>query len=315
MATARIGSAYRPSTRSSHSTHFRTFLAFVVFMDLHPKFTLHNILCFLEFLHVNDLSPKVIKNYLSSLRSMAKFYKLPAEDLYNHTVTLYLRSLTINSKFKPIPRGTFDIPTLCKISEACELLSDPPLFRAAFLLAFFGFLRMSNIAPHSTRQYDYFRHLNRQDVIFAPPGAHVLLKWTKTLQDRVGHHVVQIPQLDHPLLCPVLALKRLLDSRPLSPSCPLFASKSPPFRPVIDTNIRDALRSIVTSLHLDPAAYGFHAFRRSGATLAFDSHIPLQNIMAHGLWRSPSIWTYLQNASTAASIIPSTFSSIFPSSL
>ena len=175
---------------------------------------------------------------------------------------------------------------------------------------------MSNIASHSTRQYDYFRHLNRQDVIFAPPGAHVLLKWIKTLQDRVGHHVVQIPQLDHPLLCPVLALKRLLDSRPLSPSCPLFASKSPPpFHPVIDTNIRDALRSIVTSLHLDPAAYGFHAFRRSGATLAFDSHIPLQNIMAHGLWRSPSIWTYLQNASTAASIIPSTFSSIFPSSL
>ena len=167
---------------------------------------IQNLLCFFEFLHANDLSPKVIKNYLSSLRSMAKFYKLPAEDLYNHTVTLYLRSLTINSRFKPIPRGTFDIPTLCKISQACELLSDPPLFRAAFLLAFFGFLRMSNIAPHSTRQYDYVRHLNRQDVIFAPPGGHVLLKWTKTLQDRVGHHVVQIPQLDHPL-CPVLALK------------------------------------------------------------------------------------------------------------
>ena len=161
---------------------------------------------------------------------------------------------------------------------------------------------------------DYFRHLNRQDVIFAPPGAHILLKWAKTLQDRVGHHVIQIPSLDHSLLYPVLALKNLLNSSPVPPSAPLFAANSPPFHPIIDTHIRDALRAIVRSLNLDPVEYGFHAFRRSGATLAFDSQVPLQNIMAHGLWKSPSIWTYLQNASTAASIVPSTFSSVIPSS-
>ena len=147
-----------------------------------------------------------------------------------------------------------------------------------------------------------------------PPGAHVLLKWAKTLQDRVGHHVVQIPSLDHPLLCPVLALRNLMDSRPLPPSFPLFASNQYPYQPVIDTHIRDALRSILISLNLDAVAYGFHAFRRSGATLAFDCQVPLQNIMAHGLWKSPSVWTYLQNASTAASIIPSTFSSVIPPS-
>ena len=239
-------------------------------MGLDPSFSLNNILCFLEFLHVNSLSPRVIKNYLVSLRTMAKFDKLSAEDLYFHSVTLYLRSLTINSKFRPVPRDTFDIPTLLLISQACESLSDPPLYRAAFLLDFFGFLRMSTIAPHSIQKFDYFRHLNRQDVIFATPGAHILLKWTKTLQDRVGHHVVQIPHQDHPLLCPILALKNLLNSRPLSPSFPLFASNQHPFHPVIDTHIRDVLRSITVSLNLDPVAYGFHAFRRSGATLAFD---------------------------------------------
>ena len=314
-ASNRIHTAFRPSTRSSHSSHFKTFLAFTVFFKLPASFSLHNILRFLEFLRGNSISPKVIRNYLSCLRSMAKLYRIPSESLYHHSVNLYMCSITINSTFRPIPRGSFDIPTLLQISQACDSLSDPLLLRAAFLLAFFGFLRMSNIAPHSIAAFDYSRHLNRQDVIFAPPGAHVLIKWAKTLQDRVGHHIVQIPQIHHPYLCPVQALLQLLQSRPLPPTFPLFASKLFPHHPIIDTKIRDALKCILTILKIDLKGHGFHTFRRSGATLAFDCQVPLQNIMAHGLWKSSSVWTYLQNASTAASTIPSTFASVIPSSL
>ena len=50
-------------------------------------------------------------------------------------------------------------------------------------------------------------------------------------------------------------------------------------------------------------------------TLAFDCQVALQNIMTHGLCKSPSVWTYLQNASKAASTILSTFSSVVSSSL
>ena len=205
-ASSRIHTAFRPSTRSSHSTHFKTFLAFTVFMKLPPSFSLQSFLCFLEFLRVNHISPKVIRNYLSSLRSMAKLYKIPSESLYHHSVNLYMRSIIINSALKPIPRGAFDITMLLLISQACDSLFDPPLFRAVFLLAFFGFLRMSNIAPHSISAFDYSRHLNRHDVIVAPPGAHMLIKWAKTLQDRVGHHLIQVQKF---IIAPLflLALK------------------------------------------------------------------------------------------------------------
>ena len=54
---------------------------------------------------------------------------------------------------------------------------DPQLFRSVFLLAFFRFLRMSNIAPHPVSAFDYSKLLNQQDVIFGPPGAHVIIKW------------------------------------------------------------------------------------------------------------------------------------------
>ena len=62
----------------------------------------------------------------------------------------------MTSQFRPTPRGVFDVPTLYHISRVCDLLSDPILFRAIFLTAFYGFLRMSNIAPHSARPLQAF---------------------------------------------------------------------------------------------------------------------------------------------------------------
>ena len=283
-------------------------------MDLPVVVTPNSILTFLEYLHQNRLSPKVIQNYLSSIRNMAIKYDIDHSGLDNHNVTKYMRSISMNSTFRPTPRGIFDIPMLYQISLACDLLSDPCLYRAIFLTSFYGFLRMSNIAPHSAKQFSGDRHFLRQDLIFGPPGAHLVVKWTKTLQDHRAHHVIQLPELSNPLLCPVRALKKLLQSRPLPPHSPLFANNFPPYAQVIDSHIRDALKRVLIHKNIPTQGHSFHAFRRSGATLAFDNNVSLQNIMSHGLWRSSAIWTYLQNASVAPTIIPHTFARLISAS-
>ena len=313
-AWQKMDQAYRPSTSSAHRTHFRTFISFIYFMDLPMSVTLHNVLVFLEYLHQNSLSPKVIKNYLSSIATMSKAYSIDYTATYHPAVLRYIRGLSLTSPFRPTPRGIFDIPTLYAISKQCETLSDPILFRAIFLTSFYAFLRMSNIAPLSSKQFNPQRHLLRQDVIFAPPGAHIILKWCKTMQDAKSTHIVQIPEIANIWLCPVRALKTRLVSRHLTSTSPLFANAFYPHSQVIDTHIRDALKTILTNLKISHIGHGFHSFRRSGATLAFDHSVPLQNIMAHGLWRSPAIWTYLQNSTQASSLIPSTFSSVISSS-
>ena len=282
-------------------------MSFLVFMNLSVEISLHNILVFLEYLYINSLSPKVIKNYLSSISSMARKFSLDSSNCYHHMVQRYLRSISINSKFSPTPRGLFDIQTLYYISLSCDTLSDPILFRAIFLTAYFA-----NFAPHSLAKFHPDKHFLRKDLTFAPPGAHLLIKWTKTLQDHKSHHVIQLPELENIFLCPVRALKALLSSRPLSPCAPLFANRYPPYHQVIDSHIRHALKKILILRNISPLGHGFHTFRRSGATYAFDHNVAIQNIMAHGLWRSSSVWTYLQNASQAASIIPLTFSSSIP---
>ena len=306
--------AYRPSTTSAHRTHVRAYFAFLHIMDLPPTTTLHNIMVFIEYLHQNHISHEVISAYLSSVRSMATLYNLPLQTFSHPAITRLLRSISLTSHFAPTPRGVFDIPTLYNISMSCDTRDDPHLYRAIFLVAFYGFLRMSNIAPHSSKNFSQHHHFLRQDVIFGPPGAHLILKWTKTMQDRKSHHIIQLPTISNKYLCPVQALTALLKSRDLPPQAPLFASINPPHRPIIDTHIRDALRAILLLRNISPVSHGFHTFRRSGATFAFDHSVPLQNIMSHGLWRSSAVWTYLQNASVAPSLIPSTFSAFVPSS-
>ena len=193
-----------------------------------------------------------------------------------------------------------------------------PSFSGPFFLLHILASCECQILPHTLSKFHPDKHFLRRDLTFAPPGAHLLVKWTKTLQDHKSHHVIQLPELDNMFLCPVRALKALLASRPLSPSDPLFANSYPPYNQVIDSHIRYALKQILILRNIPPPppppplGHGFHTFRRSGATYAFDHNVALQNIMAHGLWRSSSVWTYLQNASQAASIIPLTFSSSIP---
>ena len=153
-----------------------------MFMELPVELNVHSILAFLEYLFTNSVSYKVMLNYISSIKKAATKYHWNPEVLSHRLVSEYLRSISINTRFAPTSRGIFDLTTLALISQACDILTDPLLFRAIFLLAFFAFLRMSNMAPHSRFKFDFSKHFLRQDIIYADPGAHILIKWTKTLQ-------------------------------------------------------------------------------------------------------------------------------------
>ena len=137
---------------------------------------------------------------------------------------------------------------------------------------------MSNNAPHIKKAFDPNTHILRQDLIFALPGLHILVKWTKTLQDGKAYHMVQLPSINNTYLCPVRAIEALMASRPLPPSAPLFAISHFPHHQIIDTHIRDALKQIRTYLSIPLSGHSFHTFRRSGSTFCFNNNVSLQNV-------------------------------------
>ena len=120
--------------------------------------------------------------------------------------------------------------------------------------------------------------------------------------------VVQPLGLGHSSICPVLALKSLDKQLKLQPSQPLFSYRqNGQLFTLTASKARYLLSEAICKCGLSPKDFGFHAFRRSGASLAFDLQIPLENIKSHGYWKSEAVWKYLACTPKAAGVVASTF--------
>jgi len=310
----RLDQAYRPRTIRAYSTQFKLFLAFAALMKVSQLHDLDLLLAFIECLSFNKLSVSTIKNYVSAVKQQFQKFNLPLEQFQNHKIYLMYRSLQINRPLKVTVRGIITISILKQIIQQCQSLQFPALYKALFLTAFYSFLRISNFAAEAAGQFDRSRNLIRNDVIFAAPGAHIIIRWTKirwtkTLQGRDRVQVIQIPEINSDKqICPVAALQDMFMLYPHNKTSPLFCL--PHGQALSQGRIRDTLAHITSSLGFPPGFITFHAFRRSGATLAFNNGVTLQNIQVHGGWRSNAIWLYLNQTHKAAGIVARTFQTI-----
>ena len=64
-----------------------------------------------------------------------------------------------------------------------------------YLLPFFCFLRLSNILPHTIKGFDYTRQLCRRDLIFSQDSIVIIIKWSKTIQNRRDTSTISVPSL------------------------------------------------------------------------------------------------------------------------
>ena len=267
------------------------------------------MLMFLEYLVNLGNRSASLQNYLSVLRHYAKVYEFESSFLYNKKLDLFIKSVAMNAPYRPKLKPVFTIADLRNISIKCDEIPNGLVYRAIFLLAYFAFFRLSNLVPQSQFAFDITRHLTVGDVIFGPPGAHILVKWHKAMQSSQDLKVVQIPQLQDSYLCPVRALQLLYDRHNPQHLDPFFVvfTKLGHKVPIAAYRVRATLATILADLGLHDRNLGFHAYRRSGASFVFNQDVKLQNIQAHGGWQSDAIWSYLHNTPTAASQVAQTF--------
>ena len=96
------------------------------------------------------------------------------------------------------------------------------IFKAVFLLGFFRFLRLSNIAPHSVAAFGPTRHITAGDLIFASKFMKIVLKWSKTNQNRDKAHLLSLPHLMGSNLCPYKACRAVIKLYSPHSNHPLF---------------------------------------------------------------------------------------------
>ena len=287
--------AFRPSTSRNYTSMFRLFLAFTVFMKINIScLSPLMIIAYLQFLESNNTSASAMANHLSAIKAKLSMLGVSIQAFLDPRIKYFQKAMVLHRPFKVQLKKIIDIDTLHLIVRTCDSTYMGQVFKAVYTLAFFSFLRLSNLVPHSVQQYSVLYHLARGDIIFAKPGIHILIKWSKTLQSRDTVKILKIPMLGANPICPVTAIKNLLAITPGSKNDPLFQYKRPKgWAPLTDTQVRRHFHSVLQKLNLHNSNITFHAFRRSGATYAFNSNVALQDIQSHGTWTSECIWRYI----------------------
>ena len=127
---------------------FLTFMMFCEFMGKDIlRINVNTSLMFVEFLAYNGLKHVSILNYILAIKSQFKWLEIPST-VFDHTkVKLMLKVVAVSIRNPPKLKQIFDISILFQIILSCSALPHPLVFKSLYLLAFFGFLRISNLLP------------------------------------------------------------------------------------------------------------------------------------------------------------------------
>jgi hypothetical protein len=125
--------------------------------------------------------------------------------------------------------NVYKVKPILTFQQECDLInvmSSHPLYllyKIAVLLGFIGMLRISNVALVSLKQFQFTKHLAREDLVMDDQGIRVHLKWSKTMQTYRQGVVVVLPYIKNSIICPVTALLALNTIFPTHPKQPLLS--------------------------------------------------------------------------------------------
>ena len=208
------------------------------------------------------------------------------------------KSMTLHRPFKASLKSVIDIDTLQLIVRLCDSTYIGQVFKAVYTVAFFFIFEALQFVPPFHQAFFPPVSPGQGRYHFCPPGLHILIKWSKTIQDRNTVKILKHPSLGSNPICPVSAIKNLLQITPGSNNSPLFQYKlASKWLPLTD--------NLLARLQLQNSNLTFHAFRRSGAS--FNSNVSLQDIQSHGTWTSECVWKYITLDHNASDMVAKNF--------
>ena len=168
-AVERVQQAFRPATMASYRRKFRLFLAYCCFIHVQLSHLSPVILLsFLEFLIHNGMSTSAISNHLSAVKTSLSMYGISVLSFSDPRIKYFQKSLTLNRQFSAKIKKIIDIETLNKIVLVCETMWMGQIFKALYLVAFFSFLRISNLVPHKITSFSPLEQLTRGTFFWHP---------------------------------------------------------------------------------------------------------------------------------------------------
>lgn len=280
-------------------TAWRCFKAFhLSYNTPFPDFSLLSITSFISYLNiVKGFQVGSIKGYLSGIQFFHKLmFGTPSTEINNSQTSLLIKGIQRSQPTRPDPRQpiTLDILTKCinTLRSGYQPLNTARTLDAMFILAFFGFLRCSELTI--TSKFDPKIHPTIADLsVLDNDTISYLIKQSKTDQAKKGHFIY-IFNISSPIqpYQSIFAYLQLRSSQAKSPYEPLFIDDSN--KPVTRFWFQKHLKSVLQQSGIPAKNYSSHSFRIGAATSAAQKGLSQQQIQTLGRWSSDAFQSYIR---------------------
>ena len=294
-ARAFSGRTFARATQAAYKTHLKAYMRFCIRFNFNlVPATQDCIIGYITFL-ARSLKPSSIGSYLNVIRLLHLDAGLSNPLEGNFAATNLKKGIT--RELGSPPRQM--LPMSCEMMMAilksmCFLLPEDNAFWAICTTGFFGFLRKSTLLPvTSVNPGDGY--ILFSDVVWDANDCFVIhVRKTKTIQ--CSERILKLPfvSCDASPLCPLKAMKNLLNCSPREPNLSLFAyndRRGTHF--YTHHTFVERLRGILSSCGYDVANISGHSFRRGGASLAFALGMSVFEIKKRGDWASDAVKEYI----------------------
>lgn len=250
------------------------------------------------YLGSRNLQPKMIKSYVSALRSLHVDADMPFDVCESPVVQRLIRGIKrYHGERERNPKLPITLAVLQRLSAALPSVQSAgdASFAAAMKTVFAGFLRCGEFTVDQPASFSPATSLTRSSVQFFPSleaPAHVLLSLPTSKTDPFRRGVlVLIAAAPGASTCAVAALRHLFTVDPRPPSDPLFVIDDGSALTHADFIAR--LKLLLPAAGLNPAGYSGHSFRRGAASSAAAAGYSDFEIQQLGRWRSDAYRLYI----------------------
>ncbi|KAL0150992.1 hypothetical protein M9458_053719 [Cirrhinus mrigala] len=292
--------AVSPRTLQAYLTAWKCFKVFHSAYSLpFPDFSLLAVTSFISHLNTNkNLQASSIKGYLSGIQFFHKLlYGSPSPHITNSQTSLLIKGIQKTQPNRPDPRQPITLKILTKcistLRKGYHSIHTARTLDAMFILAFFGFLRCSELAI--TSGFNPAIHPTISDLaVLDGETISYFIKQSKTDQTKKGHFIY-IFNLQSPIqpFQTLLAFLQLRKSQSKLPSDPLFTDDFN--RPATRFWFQKHLKSVLLLSGTPADNFSSHSFRIGAATTAAQKGLSQQQIQALGRWSSEAFKSYIRS--------------------
>lgn len=288
--------AYATGTNRNRACQIRAYMLFCLHADVQVlPVTDLNLCRYITFLARSFNSYQTLLNYIDGARYYHSLmgYSFDVKDSFivKNTLRGVRRQLgdSVSDKLPITPRVLLDIYQVMDHTRTVHIV-----VWAAFLVAFYGFLRKSNVVPPSAKLFDNKQHLGRSSIVIHPDKLIVTLHKTKTIQ--FSQRKLDIPMVSVPgsPLCPVSAVSRMIQRVPAPDTAPAFlVPLHGQWLTLTHSSFVNYLRYFLTLAGYEANKYTGHSFRKGGCSFAATCQVPENLIKFHGDWHSSAYERYM----------------------